>query len=192
MNFAQKLALFILILVTCSYIYFSFFAKNIKLREIKLPSISDLNPIKQDKTNKIQSVQRVKIFLVDNTGKLHSLERECNENTSISCFSYALIELLKSPSNQEKIQGFTSEIPQGTKILSIRESDTEIMIDLSSDFNTGGGTESNYMRMRQLIKTVNANTKLPVYLYINGNKVNVFGGEGIMIKQPLNGASLDE
>ena len=65
------------------------------------------------------------------------------------------------------------------------------MIDLSSAFEGGGGTESLYTRLNQLIKTATANTNLPVYLYINGHQADVVGGEGIMIKQPLNERSLD-
>ena len=43
-----------------------------------------------------------------------------------------------------------------------------------------------------IIKTANANTKTPVYLYINGKQANVIGGEGVMLKQPLNDKSLDD
>ena len=64
--------------------------------------------------------------------------------------------------------------------------------DLSSNFETGGGAESTYMRVKQVIKTVNANTETPAYLYINGHQANVIGGEGIMVRQPLNERSLDE
>ena len=63
---------------------------------------------------------------------------------------------------------------------------------MSSDFETGGGAESTYYRVKQVIKTANANTSSPVYLYINGKQANVIGGEGIMLKQPLNERSLDE
>ena len=66
------------------------------------------------------------------------------------------------------------------------------MIDLSSNFESGGGAESTYTRVKQIIKTANANTNTPTYLYINGKQANVIGGEGIMIKQPLNERSFDE
>ena len=66
------------------------------------------------------------------------------------------------------------------------------MIDLTSNFEAGGGAESTYMRIKQVIKTANANTSIPTYLYINGRQANVIGGEGIMIKQPLNERSFDE
>ena len=48
------------------------------------------------------------------------------------------------------------------------------------------------MRVKQVIKTVNANTETPAYLYINGHQANVIGGEGIMVRQPLNERALDE
>ena len=96
------------------------------------------------------------------------------------------------PDDWEKSHGFASEIPNGTKIISVRESDKSIMIDLSSEFEMGGGAESIYTRIKQIIKTANANTNLPVYLYINGKQANVIGGEGIMIKQPLSEKSFDE
>lgn len=101
-------------------------------------------------------------------------------------------ELIAGPTKWEKSKGFTSEIPQGTKILSVREGDGNIMIDLSSAFEGGGGAESTYTRVRQVIKTAKANTSQPVYLYINGRQADVIGGEGIMIKQPLSERSLDD
>ena len=58
-------------------------------------------------------------------------------------------------------------------------------------FENGGGTDSLYKRLNQLIKTAKRNTNKPVYLYIEGNKAEVIGGEGIMITQPLNENSLD-
>ena len=66
------------------------------------------------------------------------------------------------------------------------------MVDLSSAFESGGGAESTYTRVMQVIKTAKANTNLPVYLYINGKQADVIGGEGIMIKQPLSERSLDD
>ena len=99
---------------------------------------------------------------------------------------------MKAPSKWEKSKGFVSESPAGTKLLSVRESKGNILIDLSSDFETGGGAESTYTRVKQIIKTANANTSTPVYLYINGRQANVIGGVGVMVKQPLNDKSLDD
>ena len=65
-----------------------------------------------------------------------------------------------------------------------------ILQSLTSEF--GGGGDSLYTRMYQIIKTVNKNTNKSVYLYIDGKQANVIGGEGLMLKQPLRSTSLDD
>lgn len=201
MNFSQRLGLFILILISIAYVYFSFFNKDYKTSDIK-KNISDneiYNPLipntslePEAETSNNQTQKTVKIFLLDNNGKLRPMKRTCDIDSENSCFEYAVKELVSAPTKWEKSKGFTSEIPVGTKVLSVRESSNSIMIDLSSNFESGGGAESTYTRIKQVIKTANANTSIPTYLYINGKQANVIGGEGIMIKQPLNERSFDE
>lgn len=202
MNFSQRFGLFILILISVSYVYFSFFHKE-GLR-IELGNKQEQNkpfydllmsndfskPEKKAEDNKQEKI--VKIYLLDETGNLKAVNRVCNSLEEKSCFEFAMKELISAPSRWEKSKGFTSEIPQGTRVLSVRESNDSVMIDLSSNFESGGGAESTYMRIKQIIKTANANTSIPTYLYINGRQANVISGEGIMIKQPLSERSFDE
>lgn len=208
MNFSQKLGLFILILISIAYVYFSFFDNldlnfDFKRDNVKLNNsapnyeIEEFTPIInseiQEPVKEIKSkTKTVKIFLADSNGSLRSINRECNPDVQKSCFEYAIKELINAPTNWEKSKGFTSEIPTNTKIISIREGSKSIMIDLSSNFESGGGSDSIYKRVLQVIRTANANTRLPVYLYINGKQASVVGGDGIMLKQPLNERSLDE
>ena len=105
---------------------------------------------------------------------------------------FAINELLKGPNIVEKTAGAYSEIPNTTKLLGIRENGNKVIIDFSSDFQYGGGTDSIYSRMMQLIKTSveNADNK-KVYLYLNGKQIKFIGGEGIMISQPLSEKSLE-
>lgn len=201
MNFSQRLGLFILIVISFAYVYFSFFNKDFKLPDFNRPEEETpvFNPLEQSAEEEQPVDQRevaksktVKIFILDKNGNLRSVNRTCDTSVEKSCFEYAIKELINAPSKWEKSKGFTSEIPQGTKILSIRDTEGSVLVDLSSNFETGGGAESTYMRVKQVIKTVNANTSTPSYLYINGRQANVIGGEGIMVKQPLNERSLDE
>lgn len=105
---------------------------------------------------------------------------------------FAIEELIKGPNVIEKSKGAYSEIPKGTKILSIKSTPKKIIINLNSDFQYGGGTDSIYSRMMQLIKTAINNSKNKnIYLYLDGKEVNTIGGEGIMITQPLNEKSLE-
>lgn len=203
MNFSQKLGLFVLIVISVAYVYFSFFsAEGIHMtlpHHDEQPPIEELPQISEevpssthDEPAKEHSYKTVKIYVADSNGNIRSVNRKCDTSVEKSCFAYAIKELIAGPTKWEKSKGFTSEIPQGTKILSVREGDGNIMIDLSSAFEGGGGAESTYTRVRQVIKTAKANTSQPVYLYINGRQADVIGGEGIMIKQPLSERSLDD
>lgn len=120
------------------------------------------------------------------------VKREYNAQRDGTKLNFAIKNLLKGPSAKEESDGIYSEIPKGTKLLSLEEKPDKIIIDLSSDFEQGGGTDGLYKRLYQLIKTANKNTALDVYLYINGKQAEVIGGEGIMINQPLNSKSLGE
>ena len=199
MNFSKKMSILILIVITALYVYSAFFYKPDNDNGInKKPNAenfypqennnNELNPeVQEDKT----VTKNVKIYILDKNGKVRSVNRTCTVKEGESCFEFAIAQLLKAPSKWEKSKNFTSEIPSETKILSVRESSNSIMIDLSKDFEYGGGTESTFLRVIQLIKTANANTNKPVYLFINGKQVNVIGGDGIMIKQPLNESSIN-
>ena len=104
----------------------------------------------------------------------------------------ALNELLKGPDVFEKALGAYSEIPQNTRLLGIKETDKKIIINLSSDFQNGGGTDSIYSRMMQLIKTALSNSGgRQVYLHLDGKQIKFIGGEGIMVTQPLTEKSLE-
>ena len=79
-----------------------------------------------------------------------------------------------------------TEIPQNTKLISVKEKNNAYIINLSDDFEYGGGTESISTRFMQLVLTaVNAADGKDVYLQINGSMAEMLGGEGMMIKQPL-------
>lgn len=202
MNASQKLGLFILIVISIAYVYFSFFNSDFKFPKFnnKQDETTEYNPLKEtpsiepkdSKTENSATEKVVKIFLLDNSGNLHALSRTCDTSSQKSCFEHAIKELVSAPTKWEKSKGYTSEIPTGTRVLSVRESANSILVDLSSEFESGGGAESTYARVKQIIKTANANSSIPVYLYINGKQANVIGGEGIMIKQPLNERSFDE
>ena len=103
-----------------------------------------------------------------------------------SRLSFAMTELLKGPSENEKKAGFYTEIPSTTKLLKITETTKNITIDISKDFESGGGSTSMSMRLKQLANTsLDAAKDKPVYLELNGKKVDFIGGEGVIVSQPL-------
>jgi len=194
------------------YCYLTFTNMNISIPKFTLPTIT-LPTINLD--NKFKNESRVKeTITVDNIiEKTDIIKREVPKvkvffighksgkdiyrpvyrinDSGRSNIEYAVGCLLAGPTKYEKENGVYSEIPQ-TVLLSINETDSKVVINLSESFGFGGGADSLYKRMFQLIKTVNHNTNKPVYLLINGRLAETLGGEGLMIKQPLNGSSLDD
>jgi spore germination protein GerM len=119
-----------------------------------------------------------------------AVKREYNEATDGSKIKFAIVALVAGPKPAEKQRGVYSEIPAATKVIAVTEEPNRVVVNLSSSFETGGGTDSLYKRIYQVIKTAKNNTDKPVYLYIDGKKADVIGGEGIMLSQPLSDNSL--
>lgn len=103
---------------------------------------------------------------------------------------FAVTALIDGPKPEEVKLGVYSEIPVGTRLLNVIDASDGVYINLSQHFEAGGGTDSIYKRIFQLIKTTKYNTNKPVYLLIENEKVEVLGGDGIMITQPLTENSL--
>lgn len=142
--------------------------------------------------NTVNDSSKVKVYFIEHKNGKDIYRPVYRDNKSgRSNIEYAVTTLLSGPTKYEKEKGVYSEVPKAL-LLSINETDKEVTINLSDTFANGGGADSLYKRMYQLIKTVNYNTSKPVYLLINGKKAETLGGEGLMISQPLNGSSLDD
>jgi spore germination protein GerM len=120
-----------------------------------------------------------------------AVKRLYNKDIDGSKIKFAVTSLIRGPKPDEKQKGVYTEVPSGSEIINITEQPNRIIVNLNSTFVNGGGTESLYKRLYQLIKTVHLNTSLPVYLYIDGQQADVVGGEGIMLSQPLSNSSLE-
>ncbi len=120
-----------------------------------------------------------------------AVKREYNQDIDGSKLKFAINSLVAGPKSDEKAKGVYTEIPSGTDVISIQELPDKAIINLSSEFELGGGTDSLYKRLYQLIKTARRNSEVPVYLYIEGQRADVIGGEGIMLSQPLSDRSLE-
>ncbi len=164
-------------------------SSNEEGERVKAPT-EEGNSGKQEETSKATAEIYFLALNKESNGIYKPVTREVpSEEEKIE---YAVKELLKGPNPIEKTMGIYSEIPSGTKLLNIKKKGNKIIIDLSSAFQYGGGTDSIYSRMMQLIKTSIKNSKnKKIYLYIEGKQVNFLGGEGIMITQPLNEKSLE-
>lgn len=96
----------------------------------------------------------------------------------------ALESLLEGPAEGEgKI---SSAIPAGMQLLNLTVDDGLATVDLTSDFESGGGSFSMRARLAQVVFTI---TQFPtvdrVAFEIEGEPVDVFSSEGIVLDKPL-------
>jgi len=105
-----------------------------------------------------------------------------------SAYETAIKELFLGPTLEEREKlSLNTEIPEGCRLIKIKEDKKEVKIDISSQFMSGGGSESMQVRFRQLRETaLNLAKGRPVFLYIDGILAQKIGGEGLEVPQPLN------
>lgn len=164
------------------------------LTPIPETNIPDEKTQPKEVTKPVEKVYVNVFFIGQNSNKeevYRAVNREYDKDVDGSKLKFAINALVSGPTAYEKSKGVYSEVPSGTRIIAINEAPDKVIINLNAAFENGGGTDSLYKRLNQLIKTAKRNTNKPVYLYIEGNQAEVIGGEGIMITQPLNENSLD-
>ncbi|MEH2417179.1 GerMN domain-containing protein [Nostoc sp.] len=80
----------------------------------------------------------------------------------------------------------TTTIPKATKLLGLKAENDEVHVNLSEDFTSGGGSTSMMGRVGQVVYTATTlNPKAKVYIDVNGKPLDVLGGEGVELQQPL-------
>ena len=94
----------------------------------------------------------------------------------------AMQDLLAGPSEA----GLATAIPNGTRLLGIAIDKGVATVDLTSDYQSGGGSASMQARLGQVVYTL---TQFPtvrtVRFHLDGEPVNVFSGEGIVLDHPV-------
>jgi sporulation and spore germination protein/immunoglobulin-like protein involved in spore germination len=98
----------------------------------------------------------------------------------------AMNALLAGPSPAERESGLGTAVPAGTRLLGIAIRKGIATVDLTSEYQSGGGSLSMQARLAQVVYTL---TQFPtvhaVRFHLDGEPVNVFSGEGIVLDHPV-------
>jgi hypothetical protein len=103
----------------------------------------------------------------------------------------AMEHLLDGPSDMEinTRPAFYTTIPEGTQLLGLTIEDGVATVNLSREFESGGGSASVLGRLAQVVYTL---TQFPtvdsVTFELDGEPVTVFSGEGVVLDEPVDRA----
>ena len=99
----------------------------------------------------------------------------------------AIEALIAGPTDAELATwpAIASSIPAGTRLLGLTVANGVAKIDLSREFESGGGTFSMTSRLAQVVYTLDQFPTIDaVEFYLEGEKVTVFSNEGLMLDRP--------
>lgn len=103
----------------------------------------------------------------------------------------ALEQLLRGPASGDA--GLSSAIPSGTELLGLTIDGGTARVDLTDRYQSGGGSLSMNMRLAQVVFTL---TQFPtvrnVAFLLDGEPVETFSGEGLVLDQPLGRADFED
>jgi hypothetical protein len=98
----------------------------------------------------------------------------------------AMNALLAGPTAAEANAGLATSVPAGTKLLGISIKKGVATVDLTSQYQSGGGSLSMKARLAQVVYTLTQfSTVRAVLFHLDGEPVNVFSGEGIVLDHPV-------
>ena len=104
----------------------------------------------------------------------------------------ALEELIAGPTAADG-ERVSSAVPAQTRLLGLNIEDGLATVDLSSEFESGGGSLSMQMRLAQVVFTL---TQFPtvdrVEFRLDGEPVDVFSGEGIVLDEPVDRSDYED
>jgi germination protein M len=107
--------------------------------------------------------------------------------------SAAVTALLAGPSSSERSAGVDTQVPGGTKLLGLTIDKGIATVDLTSEYQAGGGSASMTMRLAQVVCTLDQFPTVKGVLFkLDGQSVDVLGGEGIVIDHPLRCANYSD
>jgi spore germination protein GerM len=98
----------------------------------------------------------------------------------------AIEALIGGPTAAETEDGLGTAIPADTLLLGIDIADGVATVDLSSEFEQGGGSFAMFSRLGQVVYTLTEfDTIDQVEFWLDGEPVTVFSGEGILLDGPV-------
>ena len=162
-----------------------------------LVSANVIQPVKPNHFNtpaatKAPTEKSVQIYWLKTAGseiKLAAAPVSVNEDQPNVLLKAAFGKMLQGSTDPT----LTSTIPANTKLQELKIQPDGIHVDLSSEFTTGGGSTAMMGRVAQVIYTATTlDPNAPVWISINDQPLDVLGGEGLELDQPMTRQEFDQ
>jgi hypothetical protein len=105
----------------------------------------------------------------------------------------AMTAVLAGPNDAEQKASISTTIPAGTQLLDLTVKSGVATVDLSREFESGGGSASVLGRLAQVVYTL---TQFPtiksVVFEVEGQPVTTFSGQGVVLNGPVGRADYQD
>lgn len=131
-----------------------------------------------------QATQFVDVYFVKDGRYATTIARAVPATPEVA--TEAIKALIAGPTPAEAEAGLSSAVPTDTLLLGITIRDGKATIDLSKEFEAGGGSFGMIARLAQVVYTL---TQFPtvesVEFWLDGRPVTVFSSEGLLLEDPV-------
>jgi germination protein M len=154
------------------------------------PVTTTTSPVSTTSTTAADNTLKVKVYFSRNE-KVCAALREIPKTQQVG--AAAMKALIEGPTADEKQAGMVSNVPEGTTFLGLDIKNGVATVDLSKEYESGGGSLSMFMRLAEVVFTL---TQFPtvegVDFKLDGEPISVLGGEGIIIDHPMTRADFED
>ncbi len=137
-----------------------------------------------------EETMEVRVYYAQNE-KISAFTRVVPKTDAVG--AAAMKALLEGPTDAEQQADIFSNIPEGTTFLGLDIDDGIATVDLSAEYASGGGSFSMAMRLAEVVFTL---TQFPtvegVNFKLDGEPIEVFGGEGLILDHPVDRSDYEE
>ena len=130
------------------------------------------------------AIQFVDLYFVQGNGYATAVATAIPVTAEVA--TGAIQALISGPTPAQMEAGLSSSVPTDTRLLGLTIEDGLARIDLSKEFEAGGGTFSMTARLAQVVYTLTAfSTVDEVEFLLEGTPVTVFSSEGLILDGPV-------
>ena len=152
------------------------------------------NAVQPSPTVAPQTEQTAQVYWLRDTGSKQELVPQpisttADQQEPSTVLKTAFNDLLAGPT----AQNMSTTIPAGTQVRDVQVQPDGVRVNLSSEFTSGGGSAAMTGRIAQVIYTATSlapNAK--VWIDVEGEPLEILGGEGLVLEQPLTRQSFEE